>query len=186
MNFLKIIRIVKKAVENFFFGSRTHLSNRNKFNSIYDFNFIDDNGQKVNLEKFKGKKLLIVNTASACQYTRQYDDLEKLSQKFSTKIAIIAFPCNDFGSQEQGSDEQINDFCRINYGVTFKVMSKTKVIRSNESNVFYWLSKKSCNGWNDQAPMWNFWKFLIDEEGKLMAIYSSRPNPLSKSLISML
>ena len=186
MNILKMIKIVKKAIKNFFFGSKNYLNSRTQLNSIYDFSLIDDNGQVVDLEKYKGKKLLIVNTASNCRYTHQYDDLETLSQNFANKLEVVAFPCNDFGKQEQGSNEQINEFCRINYGVSFKVMPKTKIIKSTESNVFYWLSHKSCNGWNDQVPIWNFWKFLIDEEGKLIAIFSSRPNPLSKKLISLL
>lgn len=186
MNILKMIKIVKKIIKNFIFSSKTYLNSRTLFNSIYDFKLVDDNGHAVDLVKYKGKKLLIVNTASACRYTRQYDDLETLSQKFGNKLEVVAFPCNDFGNQEQGSNEQINEFCRINYGVSFKVMPKTKIIKSNESNVFYWLSHKSCNGWNDQVPMWNFWKFLIDEEGKLMAIFSSRPNPLNEKLISLL
>ena len=181
-----MFKIVNKIIYNFIFGSKTYLNSRTLFNSIYDFNLIDDSGQAVELGKYKGKKLLIVNTASECRYTRQYDDLETLSKKFANKLEVVAFPCNDFGKQEQGSNEQINEFCRINYGVSFKVMPKTKIIKSNECNVFYWLSHKSFNGWNDQVPMWNFWKFLIDEEGKLIAIFSSRQNPLSKKLTSLL
>ena len=152
-------------------------------NSIYEYQFRDDRGEEIDLSAFKGKKLLIVNTASECRYTRQYSGLEELYLKYSDKLTVVAFPCNDFGKQEQGSNKEIQGFCQKNYGVTFPVFRKTNVKVTGENDIFEWLCNSQKNGWNNQKPLWNFWKFLIDENGKLIAVFPSRYKPLGKELV---
>ncbi len=186
MSISKKVKSIKYAIKNFLFAFRKYSGNKSNLKSIYDRTFVDDEGKTINLSEFKGKKLLIVNTASACGYTYQYSDLEKLSVENKDKLNLIAFPCNDFGKQEQGSNEEIQSFCKVNFGVTFKVFKKTKVKRSDKNQIFHWLTNSELNGWNDQVPMWNFWKFLIDEEGRLVAVFPSRYSPIGGELLKML
>ena len=123
---------------------------------------------------------MLVNTASNCGYTSQYDDLQKLYESFRDKLVIIAFPANDFKEQEKGSDEEIAEFCRVNYGVTFPLAAKSSVVKGKHQNeVFKWLSDETLNGWNDQEPTWNFCKYLVDEEGKLIKFFDTGVSPLS-------
>ncbi|HLK27878.1 MAG TPA: glutathione peroxidase [Puia sp.] len=137
--------------------------------SFYDLNVSLNNGDTLHLSSLKGKKVLLVNTASDCGYTPQYNDLEILYKENKDKLIVIGFPANDFGEQEKGNDEAIAEFCKVNFGVTFPLAKKSTVIKSPEQNIiFKWLSDKTLNGWNDQAPVWNFCKYLIDENGVLM------------------
>ena len=111
---------------------------------------------------------MLVNTASNCGYTAQYKELEELYEKYKNQLVIIGFPANDFKEQEKGSDEEIAQFCRVNYGISFPLSKKSVVIKSPEQNpVFRWLTDKSRNGWNDKPPTWNFSKYLVNEEGTL-------------------
>lgn len=185
MSLKRKIKSIIYAVKNFLFSFRKFSGKRSALKSIYDRTFIDDNGNTIDLTEFKGKKLLIVNTASACGYTFQYKDLEKLSVENKNKLNVVAFPCNDFGKQEQGTNDEIQSFCKVNFGVTFKVFKKTSIKRAGENQIFYWLTNSELNGWNDQVPMWNFWKFLIDEEGRLIAIFPSRYSPVGGELLKM-
>ncbi|MFZ7114195.1 MAG: glutathione peroxidase [Bacteroidota bacterium] len=185
MSISKKVKSIKYAIKNFLFSFRKFSGNKSNLKSIYDRTFSDDEGNAISLSEFKGKKLLIVNTASACGYTFQYSDLEKLSSQNKDKLNVVAFPCNDFGRQEQGSNDEIQSFCKKNFGVTFKVFKKTKVKRSDKNQIFHWLTNSDLNGWNDQAPMWNFWKFLIDEEGRLVAVFPSRYSPVGKELVNL-
>jgi glutathione peroxidase len=147
---------------------------------IYSLTALLSNGTQLNLNEYKGKKILLVNTASDCGYTGQYDGLEKLYQSYKEKLVVIGFPANDFKDQEKGTDENIAAFCKLNYGVTFPIMRKTSVKKGPDQNeVYQWLSSKLKNGWNEQAPTWNFCKYLVDEQGKLVNYFASSVDPLS-------
>ena len=142
------------------------------------------NGSPLNLADYKGKKILLVNTASDCGYTGQYDALEKLYQLHKNKLVVIGFPANDFKEQETASDETIASFCKLNFGVTFPLMKKSIVIKANNQNeLFEWLSNKNKNGWNEQAPTWNFCKYLINENGKLTHFFASSVEPMSAEVL---
>ncbi len=184
MKIKSIGKFISGVIRNFTFPIQSISGNISSAASIYDSKFTDDEGQSIDLSIYKGKKLMIVNTASQCRYTKQYFDLEVLSNDCIDKLNIIAFPCNDFGKQEKGSNSEIQEFCKVNYGVSFKVFRKTDVNETSEQQVFNWLCNANRNGWNDQIPMWNFWKFLLNEEGKLVAIFPSRVSPLSKKVIN--
>ena len=165
----------------------TNSANVKPVTSFYSLKSIDNNGNEINFEQFKGKKILVVNTASDCGFTAQYEELEKLYNQHKDSLVIIGFPSNDFKEQESGTDEQIATFCKANYGVTFLLMKKTIVIKNNEQNdVFKWLSDKTKNGWNNQQPQWNFSKYLINESGVLLNYFPSAISPLSSELISAL
>lgn len=152
--------------------------------SIYSLAVHLNNGSDLRLETLQGKKILLVNTASNCGFTGQYDDLQKLYEQFKDKLQIIAFPANDFKEQEKGSDEEIAEFCRINYGVTFPLAKKSTVIRAGQQNeIFKWLSTPGLNGWNEQEPTWNFSKYLIDEKGMLVKYFDPGVSPLAKEVI---
>jgi glutathione peroxidase len=126
---------------------------------------------------------LLVNTASNCGYTNQYNDLQKLYLQFNNQLEIIAFPANDFNEQEKGSDSDIARFCKVNFGVTFPLAKKTVVVKSsNQNNIFRWLTSKARNGWNDKAPSWNFSKYLIDEQGTLTHYFDPSISPLSEEV----
>jgi glutathione peroxidase len=152
---------------------------------FYNLYAIANDGTLINFDRFKGKKVLLVNTASNCGYTGQYDDLQKLYEQYKSKLVVLGFPANDFKEQEKGSDEEINQFCKINYGVTFPLMKKSSVIRgTNQNKVYEWLSNKSLNGWNDQEPVWNFTKYLVNEEGILLNYFSPAVSPLDDEIIN--
>ena len=151
--------------------------------SFYTLSANDINGKIINFSKFKGKKLLIVNVASKCGYTSQYKDLQELHRKYNDKITILAFPSNNFGFQEPGSNDQIEEFCETNYGIEFQLFEKSDVRGKNSNDVYKWLSTIESNGWNDKSPRWNFFKYLIDENGNLSSIYSSNVNPLDKEIV---
>lgn len=151
---------------------------------IYDLSVPLNNGKVLPLNTYKGKKLLLVNTASNCGYTNQYDDLQKLYQQFNDQLEIIAFPANDFKEQENGSDSDIAQFCRVNFGVTFPLAKKSVVVKSvGQNNIFGWLTSKSKNGWNEKAPSWNFSKYLIDEQGTLTHYFDPSVSPLSDEVV---
>lgn len=152
--------------------------------SFYSLSVTLNNGKKMNFASLKGKKVLLVNTASKCGYTPQYEGLEALSKKYKGKLVIIAFPANDFANQEKGDDAEIAQFCKINYGVTFPIATKAGVIKNaDQQPVFKWLTDKKSNGWNEQAPEWNFTKYLIDEKGSLIRYYKSAIAPLDKEIV---
>ncbi len=153
--------------------------------SFYSLTAVLNNGGQFNLGDVKGKKILLVNTASDCGYTNQFDDLEKLYKQYKDKLIILAFPANDFADQEKGSDEKIASFCKLNYGVTFPLMQKSIVIKkSGQNEVFKWLTDKDKNGWNSQAPTWNFCKYLVDETGKLTNFFAASVEPGSKEVVA--
>jgi len=138
------------------------------------------NGQEYDFSQLKGKKVLIVNTASDCGYTNQYDDLQKLHEQYKDKLVILGFPANDFAEQEKGTDEAIAQFCKLNFGVTFPLMKKSVVIKNEQqSPIFQWLTDSTRNGWNQKAPSWNFSKYLVNEDGILTNYFDPAVSPLS-------
>jgi glutathione peroxidase len=170
----------KRAKEN-------RLSNPEKIQPTTPFHSLSltlNNGKEFSFEKLKGKKVLLVNTASNCGYTPQYAELQKLSESSKEELEIIAIPANDFKEQEKGTDEEIATFCSINYGVSFPIAKKATVIKQpNQHPVFKWLSTKTLNGWNEKAPSWNFAKYLVNEEGVLTHYFEPAVSPLSEEVI---
>jgi glutathione peroxidase len=154
--------------------------------NFYDLKAITIDGQEISFEQFKGKKVLIVNVASKCGYTYQYEGLQKLHELYGSKVSILGFPANDFLFQERGSNEEIAEFCESNFGVTFQMFEKITTKGKKQSPVYHWLSNKELNGWNDQKPSWNFCKYLIDEDGKLVAFFDSKVKPLSEEIVSLI
>jgi glutathione peroxidase len=148
--------------------------------SFYDLKATANNGSVIDFTAFKGKKVLLVNTASNCGYTNQYDDLEKLYKENKGKLVVIGFPANDFKEQEKGTDEEIAEFCRVNFGVTFPLAKKSTVVKSASQNpVFQWLTDSAKNGWCNQEPAWNFSKYLINENGVLIDYFGPSVSPVS-------
>ena len=151
--------------------------------SIYDFKMTAITGEEIDFKQYKGKKLLIVNTASECGFTPQYEDLQQLHELQGENIVILGFPANNFGEQEPGTDSEILSFCKENYKVTFQMFSKISVEGSDMAPLYQWLTDKSKNGWNEEVPNWNFCKYYINEKGELMKFYASAINPMSKELL---
>ena len=154
--------------------------------SFYDFKMKTIDGTEFDFSTLKGKKVLLVNTASECGYTPQYAGLQELNEKYGDKVTIIGFPANNFGGQEPGSNSDIKGFCQKNYGVTFQMMEKISVKGADMAPLYKWLSSKDLNGWNNDAPNWNFCKYLIDTDGQLLKFYSSAVKPLSEEITSKL
>ena len=152
--------------------------------SFYSLTTKDINGKDFNFSSLIGKKVLIVNTASDCGFTGQYEALEKLQEKYAESLVVIGFPANDFKGQETKDNETIAAFCKKNYGVSFPLMAKSIVIKKDQQNeVFKWLSNPAMNGWNNQEPAWNFCKYLINEEGTLTHYFPMTVDPLDASVI---
>jgi glutathione peroxidase len=162
------------------------LSNRQKQSpvSFYSLKGTLNDNSELDFSSLKGKKVLLVNTASDCGYTNQYDDLQRLYEEYKDKLIIIGFPANDFKEQEKGSDEEIAQFCKLNFGVSFPLMKKSTVIKSvQQNNIFQWLTDSTKNGWNNKPPTWNFTKYLVNEEGMLTDYFGSSIPPMSKDVI---
>lgn len=155
--------------------------------SFYNLQALLANHTAFNFANAKGKKLLLVNTASNCGYTAQYQELQQLYNQYQDKLVMIGFPSNDFKEQEKLSDEEIASFCQVNYGVTFPIAKKSVVVKGpNQNEVFKWLSQQHFNGWNNQPPSWNFSKYLINEEGVLTHYFGPSVSPLSKTIVEAL
>jgi glutathione peroxidase len=152
--------------------------------SFYSLSAKDIAGNDFNFASLKGKKVLIVNTASDCGFTGQYEALEQLQQQFKDKLVVIGFPSNDFKEQEKGDNDNIAAFCKKNYGVTFPLMSKSIVLKKNHQNeVHKWLTDMTINGWCHQEPAWNFCKYLVNEEGTLTHYFPMTIDPLAAEVI---
>jgi glutathione peroxidase len=152
--------------------------------TIYQFKVTDLYGKEFDFSTLKGKKILIVNTASECGLTPQYKDLEAIYKKYKDlNFVIVGFPANNFGSQEPGSNEQIAKFCQMNYGVTFPMMSKISVKGKGIHEVYKFLTQKDKNGLQDSQVEWNFQKYLINEEGKLIKVLSPRVLPTDSEIV---
>lgn len=152
--------------------------------TLYQFKVTDLYGKEFDFASLKGKKILIVNTASECGLTPQYKDLEAIYKKYKDlNFVIVGFPANNFGSQEPGSNQEIAKFCQLNYGVTFPMMSKVSVKGSDKHNVYKFLTQKSKNGLQDSEVEWNFQKYLINEKGKLVKVLSPRVLPTDPAIV---
>lgn len=156
--------------------------------TIYDFKALTSNGKELDFDQFRGKVLLIVNTASKCGFTPQFAGLEELNQRYKDKgLVVIGFPCNQFASQDPGSDEEISNFCQINYGVTFQMMKKIDVNGKNADPIFQFLKDRSKNIFSDDIK-WNFTKFLVASDGITVRRYAPtvKPNRMRKDIEEML
>ena len=152
--------------------------------TVYDFSLTGTDGKEINLNAFKGKKILFVNVASKCGYTPQYEGLQKLYAQNKENLVIIGLPCNQFMNQEPGTNEEIQAFCKKNYGVTFPITQKIYVKGDKIHPLYNWLTRKELNGVEDSKVKWNFQKYLIDEEGALIQVFGSKAKPLGEEIIS--
>lgn len=173
MKFSKLTGIGVNIAEN--------KNNKKTTVSFYSLRATTNSGNEISFEKYFGKKVLIVNLASQCGYTPQYTELEQLNQE-NKEIVILGFPSNNFGSQEPGTDNEIAEFCKVNYGITFQLFKKSDVSGINKQEVYTWLCDENKNGWNNKEPQWNFYKYLVDEKGNLSKIFSSSISPVDMIL----
>ncbi len=151
--------------------------------SIHEFKVTALEGGEIDFSKYKGKKILVVNTASECGYTKQYADLQKLHEQYKDKLVIVGFPANNFGGQEPGTNEEIGAFCKKNYGVTFPMAAKISVKGDDAAPIFKYLTEEATKmGTADPVVKWNFTKFLLDEKGKLVKVFPSKVNPMSEEI----
>lgn len=155
--------------------------------NFYDLNIQSLDGKStINFSDFKGKKVLLVNTASECGYTPQYKELQKLADTYKDKLVVIGFPCNQFGEQEPGSAAEIEKFCKARYGVTFLLTQKIDVKGDNQHDIYKWLTSKEYNKKMDVNVRWNFGKFLIDETGKFVDYFPSQVAPMDEKITSLI
>jgi len=167
-------------------GDEANAENGQAGTSFYDFTMNDIDGNEIDFNQYRGKKVLVVNVASKCGYTPQYAELQELNEKFGDKIAILGFPANNFGGQEPGTNEEIKKFCTESYGVTFQMFDKVSVKGADKHPLFRWLSDKSLNGWNDKEPTWNFCKYFIDENGELKQFFPSSVKPMDDEIVNLI
>lgn len=183
LNLLGCKKTISKP-ENINMSEKNSLYNYISENPNFSINSID--GVRADLSEFRGKKVLIVNVASKCGYTPQYSDLQKLYEEYREKLVVLGFPSNDFGSQEPGTNEEIKNFCGSKYNVTFPMFEKIFVKGENIHPLYKWLTDKSLNGWNEQAPSWNFCKYLLDENGFLIKYFSSNVKPMDQEILTLI
>jgi len=153
--------------------------------SIYTIGLTSISGEQINLSDYKGKKILFVNVASKCGFTDQYDGLQKLYDTYKDKLVIIGLPCNQFGEQEPGNTSEIQSFCRLNYGVEFPLTEKIHVKGEQQHPLYSWLTEKTKNGRMDSSVKWNFQKYLIDENGRLVDVFYSITKPMSTKITKL-
>ena len=158
----------------------------NKKMNVYDIKINDLDGNPINLEKFKGKYLLFVNVASKCGFTKQYADLQELYDLYIDNLMVIGVPCNQFGAQEPGSPDEIQTFCKKNYGVTFLMTEKILVKGNNQHPLYNWLTDKSLNGVKNSTVKWNFQKYIVDKDGNLIDYFYSMTRPLSSKITKII
>lgn len=181
----KLLSILTLAAVFSFISPSANVADK-KMNSIFKFKVESLDGGQINFKSFKGKKILVVNTASKCGFTPQYEQLQKLYSTYSDKLVIVGFPANNFGAQEPGSNLEIKSFCTKNYGVTFPMAAKVSVKGDDIAPIFKWLTSKDLNGVMDADIKWNFTKFLLDENGVLIKKFDSKVNPMSDEITAFL
>ncbi len=159
---------------------------QNASRPIYDIQINSLQGQPIDLSQYKGKKILFVNVASKCGFTPQYRELQELHETHKDNLIIIGVPCNQFGKQEPGSDEEIKEFCQVNYGVSFLITEKIDVKGGDQHPLYAWLTKKALNGKKNSTVKWNFQKYLIDEHGEFLDFFYSITKPLNPRITSYL
>jgi glutathione peroxidase len=180
---LNYTTIAKNNRSNIELKSNLSPEGEKKINNISNIKVKDMDGKEVLLSSFKGKVLLIVNVASACGYTPQYKGLQELNEKYKDKgLLVLGFPCNDFGGQEPGTNEEIKEFCSTNYGVTFKLFDKVKILGEDMSKLYAALTDNDITGTKDVK--WNFEKFLISKNGDIVSRFASSVKPVSDELIT--
>lgn len=160
--------------------------NKAQARSIHSFKVEALDGSTIDFSKFKGKKILVVNTASECGFTPQYADLEKLSNAYKNKLVVVGFPANNFGGQEPGSNKEIATFCQRNYGVSFPMAAKISVKGDDIAPIYKFLTDKKENGVKNTKILWNFTKILLDEKGNVIDSFVSTTNPMSESITKYL
>lgn len=151
--------------------------------SLHDFTLKSLDGKAISLAAYKGKKVVLINTASKCGYTPQYADWQAFHEKYGDKIVVLGFPANNFMKQEPGTNDEIADFCQKNYGVSFQLFEKIDVTGNDQHPLYQWLSKKELNGWNDKSPSWNFCKYVVNENGELTHFFASGVKPKDKEFL---
>lgn len=154
--------------------------------NFYDLTVTDIYGEEMKMEQFKGKYVLLVNVASKCGFTKQYAPLQELAEKYSDELVVIGFPSNQFMKQEPGTEAEIVEFCEKNYGVTFPMTSKIDVKGKDQHPVYQWLTNKELNGVSSETVGWNFNKFLVSPEGKWLAYFGSRTDPMDSDITSLI
>lgn len=174
MWFSSLTGVGKKAIAN-----REH---KPPAMSFYDLQATSITGDTIFLSEYRGRNLLVVNLASFCGFTPQYTELETLWQNNKDKLVILGFPSNDFGGQEPGSNEEVAEFCRLNYGVSFPLFQKGPVSGTAKNEVYQWLTDPAKNGWNSREPNWNFCKYLLTKDGKLHSFFNAAISPLSEAI----
>lgn len=181
---MKAIKMIFTVLMSTAFISCSAVIDTSKGNSIYDGSIVikDIYGETIDLTKFKGKKVMFVNVASKCGFTPQYKGLEALYQKYKENLMIIGVPCNQFGGQEPGSSEEIASFCKRNYGVSFVITEKIDVKGENQHDLYKWLTLENKNGSSSSSVKWNFQKYLLDENGKLLDFWYSTTKPSSEKI----
>ena len=153
---------------------------------IYDIKIEGINGKMIDLNAYKGKKILFVNVASECGFTKQYDGLQELYTTYKDKLVVIGLPCNQFGGQEPGAAPEIESFCRLNFGVDFPLTTKVKVKGKGQHELYEWLTTKAKNGKKNSSVKWNFQKYLIDENGVFVDVFYSMTKPMSKKITNLI
>ena len=154
--------------------------------SVYDININSLQGQPIDLSQFKGKKILFVNVASKCGFTPQYRELQKLHETYEGQLVVIGVPCNQFGKQEPGNSEEIQEFCQVNYGVSFLITEKIDVKGANQHPLYEWLTKKAINGKQNSTVKWNFQKYLVNENGEFLDFFYSITKPFNSRITKYL
>lgn len=154
--------------------------------SLYDIKIEGIDGKLIDLNQYKGKKILFVNVASKCGFTNQYDGLQELYSEYKDKLVVIGLPCNQFGSQEPGKESEIQSFCKLNFGVEFPMTEKIDVKGDNQHSLYQWLTQKEKNGKMNSSVKWNFQKYLVDEEGRMIDVFYSITKPMSTKITNHL
>lgn len=150
--------------------------------NLYDIKINSLQGKAIDLSAYKHKSILFVNVASKCGFTPQYKDLEELHKTYKDNLMVIGVPCNQFGKQEPGNSNEIEEFCQVNYGVSFLITEKIDVKGANQHPLYAWLTDKSLNGKKSSSVKWNFQKYMVDQEGELIDYYFSLTKPLSSKI----
>lgn len=185
---MKILKILTIAciVASLFHSCGQEKKAHSKPTNMYDIEINSLTAEKIDLKQFKGKKILFVNVASECGFTPQYKDLQKLHETYKDKLVVIGLPCNQFGEQEPGTTTQIKSFCEKNYGVDFLMTEKIDVKGENQHPLYAWLTQKELNNVMDSSVKWNFQKYLVDENGKLIDFFYSTTTPLSNKIVKLI
>jgi glutathione peroxidase len=153
---------------------------------FHSLSALRNNGQPLDLGQFKNKQVLLVNTASNCGFTMQFEALQQLQDQFKDSLVVLGFPANDFKEQEKGTDADIAQFCQVNFGVTFPLMQKSRVVKGpGQHPVYQWLTDAGRNGWNNHPPDWNFGKYLVDGQGRLSHYFGPSVSPLSEEVLAV-